>query len=137
MTTPTQPPAAGEAAHTPTPWHLSHQLADGFSIAHEVAPSCGLLVCVATVHNTGGQPFHGLPLNDATAKANAAFIVRACNGYAALVEAAEWSLKVMDAIKRREPGMSMEDWLRRHCPTTGHAEQRARAALALAKGGAR
>lgn len=65
------------AKHTPGPWKLSHQLGDGFSVAFEIAPKCGKLVCVATAHNTGGQAFFGFPLNDEIAKSNARLIAAA------------------------------------------------------------
>ncbi len=71
--------------HTPTPWEIGHQLGDGFSIVHEIAPNCGKLVCLATCHNIGGQAFHGFPLDDATAKANRDFIILAANAHAGLV----------------------------------------------------
>jgi hypothetical protein len=73
--------------NTPTPWEIGHQLGDGFSIVHEIAPNCGKLLCLATVHNTGGWPVHGFPLNDEIAKANRDFIIRACNSYAELLAA--------------------------------------------------
>ena len=75
--------------HTPTPWEIGHQLGDGFSIVHEIAPNFGKLVCLATCHNIGGQAFHGFPLDDATAKANRDFIIRAANSHAELLRVLE------------------------------------------------
>lgn len=61
----TQPPAAGEAAHTPTPWHIA-QTPWGDYIA-EVTDSLYI------------NPRDGVGL--ASPDADAAFIVRACNAY--------------------------------------------------------
>lgn len=75
-------PAASASRHTPEPWELSHQLGDGFSIAHEIAPSCGRLIPVATAHNSCAWGGH---LSDDVARANAeriAACVNACSGVA-------------------------------------------------------
>ena len=76
---------------TPLPWEISHQLGDGFSIAHEIAPNCGRLVCVATFHNVGG--WQGARLDDATAKANRDFALLAVNSHTKLLLALENTLK--------------------------------------------
>ena len=75
-------------AHTPTPWHVSHQLADGYSIAHEVAPNCGHLIPLAIAHDSG-RYFGGYGLTPEIGLANARFIVRACNSHEKLVAALE------------------------------------------------
>lgn len=61
--------AASEAAHTPIPWKLSHELPDGFSVAHQPFPGNPRLILAALGFT----------------RANAEFIVLACNSHAALV----------------------------------------------------
>ena len=39
--------APARPAHTPEPWHVSHDLGEGISIAHEIAPHCGKLIPLA------------------------------------------------------------------------------------------
>lgn len=90
------PAIVASQSHTPTPWEIGHQLGDGFSIVHEVAPNCGRLVCLATAHNVGG--WGDLRLNDETAKANRDFIIKACNEHANLLAALETLLTVNDGI---------------------------------------
>ena len=75
---PTNPHAAGKAAHTPTPWSVRAARND---------EGYGLLICdedqtILARMDTwlGSTP-------EAEMEANAAFIVRACNSHAALVEA--------------------------------------------------
>lgn len=87
MTTQTQPPATktaqadagapkGEvAAHTPTPWLCASDSPEIHTPADASSP-----VGWHIAHINGGQSFD-------ERMANAAFIVRACNSHAALVEA--------------------------------------------------
>lgn len=72
------PHAAGEAAHTPTPWHTD-----------------GMFVDVANSPDYVAECF-GSVAND-----NAAFIVRACNSHAALVAALERTEKLAMALIER------------------------------------
>lgn len=87
MTTPTQsqPPAAGEAAHTPTPWF--HTETDIHTAPDDVS-SVGWGIATA-------NGFHRDRTSE-TRRANAAFIVRCVNSHAALVEALEAFAAVAD-----------------------------------------
>ena len=64
--------AAGQAAHTPTPWAT-----EGSFVIH---PASGMTVADCQLHRD-------TPEEKGEDNANAAFIVRACNSHAALVEA--------------------------------------------------
>lgn len=89
------------ATHTPGPYEIGHQLGDGFSIVREVAPGCGLLICLATCHNTGRD------LDDETAKANRDFIIRSCNSHAALVTALKEAREaIYETINRRPANLA-------------------------------
>lgn len=67
------PPAAGQAAHTPTPWQIMPSQRS--NLLHvEASPDTG----------RGGEPVCSIPKSR---KQDAAFIVRACNSHAGLVEA--------------------------------------------------
>jgi hypothetical protein len=70
MNTPTQPPAAGEAAHTPLPipYRFERNAQGGFTIWCDAGP-----VASSMVFNTEAD----------RAKETFAFIVRACNSHAA------------------------------------------------------
>ena len=70
--------------HTNTLWHLSHHVGDGFSIAHEIAPGCGRLVHIATVHDSGGWHGEGNALNREQALANANRIIACVNACAGM-----------------------------------------------------
>jgi len=74
---PTHPTApASMATHTPTPWHFN---AKRFTIC---SIECGNEKPVAVL-----QTVNNAVARNETLSANAAFIVRACNSHAALVEA--------------------------------------------------
>lgn len=107
MKTNNQPRAAGEAAHTPTPWHVIEEDNCTFSIMHT-----GSGQWIATVH--GGREYD---------EQDAAFIVRACNSHAALVGALEALLRVADEHVSHKAHDT-------HCEVFSDA----RDALALAKG---
>lgn len=117
MKTPqTQPPAAGEAAHTPTPYSLHTAYDCRYSPAIEEIVVIGKGVGVAKILKSGrsGQD-----------QATAAFIVRACNAYATQ----------QARIKELEKSVSELAELLRY-DGRGHvlnAVDRARAALAAAK----
>ena len=97
----------GQAAHTPTPWIIASQIA-GEGIWIESEGDEPEEICKVSAETTGEKE----------AKANAAFIVRACNSHAALVEA----LELVDDM-----------WANNGEPTDEHI-RRIRAALKLAKG---
>lgn len=107
MSTPNQPPAAGQAAHTPLPWRVrSH-------------PELGSFIEAKIEGKPYGQEILGedyFPHLDRGA--DCAFIVLACNSHAALIEALENLLA---------------DWERVHGAVPKDHE--ARAALAAAKEG--
>lgn len=113
------PPAAGKAAHTPTPWFPIPQNPRGTYWRITQEPTAAPYNCDVA---------QGITKEDAT------FIVTACNSHAALVEALEKSqLAFMNVARlaRFESKASMEAVAQlRHC------EERNVAALALAKGGA-
>ena len=88
---------------TPRPWHLSHQLGDGFSIAREIAPNCGKLICVATAHNVGG--WYDGKLTDEIAEANGRLIVRAVNEHIALLAVVETVPRLLGVIRQLMPGI--------------------------------
>ena len=73
--------------HTKEPWELSHQVGDGFSIAHEIAPKCGRLVPVATAHILP-KLWKGHEVDVDKARENAKRIV-ACVNFCASVPNAE------------------------------------------------
>jgi hypothetical protein len=119
-------------AHTPTPWHVSHDLGDGFSIARDLVPdsASGRLLPVALAVFTPGNGNE--TANRAVAKGNADFIVEACNSHAALVARVaelEQTLTRIDAIPSR--GISPSAAL------VGLASAKSQARAALAKEGAK
>lgn len=98
---PTNPHAAGKAAHTAGPWKAS-----GFTIyatpekrsfggpeREYLRPVCsmepGETAGPEYLDRSSGAEYNERLPGDAEAHANAAFIVRACNSHAALVEAVE------------------------------------------------
>ncbi len=101
-----QPSAAGEAAHTPTPWGDNNN-------CQFVSPS-GLLI---------GDTGNGDQRTWAERRANAAFIVRACNSHAALVAA----LEEIDRRLSQQVDADTATWPEETCRDI------ARAALAAAK----
>jgi len=66
---PAKPPAAGQAAHTPMPWHVVN--------GNEIISKEGWAVADAFPTEKRVQP-------EITAEQDAAFIVRACNSHAGL-----------------------------------------------------
>lgn len=116
MTTPTQTPAKvghtpGQAdIHTPVPFRLDES---GFTIHGPESPDKPLVI-VADLHGIHPGVSHY------ERRANAAFIVRACNAHADLLAALEALVSKCEANK-----------------VSGPALNAARAALALAKGGAK
>jgi len=77
---PTNPHAAGKAAHSPLPWSVRASRND---------EGYGLLICDEDQTILAGMDTWLGPTPEAEMEANAAFIVRACNSHAALVEALE------------------------------------------------
>lgn len=146
MKTTTQNPlAAGQAAHTPPPYRTDGYLTGltGPTTPSISGPTCGEFCDLvewdkARESNTAfvsPRPKHTpLSVGEVTLaiavgenhKANAEFIARACNSHAALVSALESLLSLAD---RRLP----VEW-RAGRNETGHPNNRARAALAAAKG---
>ena len=80
LESPTNPHAAGKAAHTPTPWSVRASRND---------EGYGLLICDEDQTILAGMDTWLGPTPEAEMEANAQFIVRACNSHAALVEAVE------------------------------------------------
>lgn len=81
--------------HTPTPWKLS----DGFAGAN-VMSETGTNVALALSEFTAPRKAEGKILTIAEiaeVKANAAFIVRACNAHDALVAEVEKAVALMEA----------------------------------------
>jgi hypothetical protein len=110
MKTPvTQPPAAGEAAHTPTPY-CEHTAFDcRYTPAMQEIVIIGQGVGIAKILKSGRS---GLD------EANAAFIIRACNSHAALLEykqAAELFEEFMATLPR--------GWLGKTCGDIGLLNQ--------------
>ena len=113
MTTKSQPRAAGEAAHTPTPWAIRH--GSHYDYIH------------APIDNGGGiGRFVAKLPDDEQGKRDAAFIVRACNSHAALVAALEAVADYAVALDFERNG---------HQVNAPECIQLARAALAQAKEG--
>ena len=75
---PTNPHAAGKAAHTPTPWSVRAARND---------EGYGLLICDEDQTILAGMDTWLGPTPEAEMEANAAFIVRACNGWYELIAA--------------------------------------------------
>jgi len=73
---PTNPHAAGKAAHTPTPWSVRASRND---------EGYGLLICDEDQTILAGMDTWLGPTPEAEMEANAAFIVRACNSHEALL----------------------------------------------------
>lgn len=89
--TQTQPPAAGEAAHTPGPFELNEP--DRKGVIYIDAPDGTSVASVET------RALRNAP----EARANAAFIVHACNTHAQLTaENAEWSRQYKEAMTKRD-----------------------------------
>ena len=74
----TNPHAAGKAAHTPGPWSVRASRND---------EGYGLLICDEDQTILARMDTWLGPTPEAEMEANAAFIVRACNSHAALVDA--------------------------------------------------
>lgn len=104
----TQPHAAGEAAHTLNSHHLPWKL---FPFAGEYDSRIW---------------GNGVLVADAATRANAAFIVRACNSHADLVEALKLTVSRMEWFAKHSADQQQAEWI-----TVSIAE--ARAALANAK----
>lgn len=81
-------PGVSVASHTPTPWNLGYT---GRCILREIPGMCdgedGYAVAITSAHSL---------LAPSEARANAAFIVRACNSHDALVKALE-EIAALDA----------------------------------------
>lgn len=93
--TTTQPPAAGEAAHTPTPWRIAETQGDG---KRETKIRLIRAVNEGTEHGAVGFFVYGAEPGT-IAEANAAFIVRACNAY----ESDQRKIKAMvEALKMQD-----------------------------------
>lgn len=76
--------------HTPTPWYK-----DGRAIVTEPRiPEIEICVCTADSE-----------VNEQESQANAAFIVRACNSHALLVEALKEAWALIDGM--RKPGINL------------------------------
>jgi hypothetical protein len=116
MNSPSQPHAAGQAAHTPTPWkdYRGKPISGGAEIWAK--GERGTSFCVA----------------DTAKVTDAAFIIRACNSHAALVEALERVTGELHGLikdEQDEPAVGITGWNSLH-----ESVAAARAALALAKG---
>ena len=132
-----QPPAAGEAAHTPTPWRfIDDHMGDcekpyryGFQIRS--GPGNFNIATVALRRPTvsGAR----LELDDSEGRANAALIIRAVNSHDALVEALGEYLK-RDDEARREARTGGRVLRLLSSVFGGALPEKARAALAAAKG---
>ncbi len=89
--------------HTGLPWEVGHELSEGFSIVHEIAPNCGQLQFIAIC---GTDPIRfGAEIARDVSKANARLIVRAVNNHGRLerdnkrlVEALKSMATYLDAI---------------------------------------
>lgn len=126
MKNPTPHRALPVAAHTPTPYFVGEN-ANGF-VGLSIQFADGRIAHICHDHDI-----------DDEARATAAFIVRACNSHAALVEALEQALVAGELIAAHfDPGP-----IPAHEPTQAdldfgnweYVRQQARAALALAKEG--
>jgi hypothetical protein len=88
-------PLVPNAEHTPLPWSISYGFDRGGSRADYVAgpnpKSIGIKLASPWIEGAWDD--------DAEAKANAAFIVRACNSHYALVEALVEALRHADPIE--------------------------------------
>ncbi len=122
-----------EKQFTPGPWHLSHQLGDGFSIAKEIAPNCGRLLPLATAHPV--TKTLGVEITIEEAKANAQLIASAPE----LLEALEGMLENYIELKRISLCMAKSDapnWIGASMtPEDDVHVIAARQAIAKAKGG--
>lgn len=73
--------------HTPTPWRMSHELGEGFSIVRDVYHAEKLYpVAVAVVVAVAGYTKNYHKENEEMAKGNAAFIVKAVNCHEMLID---------------------------------------------------
>lgn len=109
------PPAAGKAAHTPTPWFPIPQNPRGTYWRITQEPTAAPYNCDVA---------QGITKEDAT------FIVTACNSHAALVEALVRAESHLRFLAKAMPGELAASAL------CGEVAEQAHAALALAKGGA-
>lgn len=102
-----------EAKHTATPWEFSFY--EGFDGTPIRAPEDVARVVSESALRSGGSELWGVSVerdgetlticytgNGPTSKENAAFIVRACNDHADLLEAAKVMLDLLDALKLAE-----------------------------------
>jgi hypothetical protein len=92
---------------TPGPWALSHQIGDGFSVAHEIAPNCGRLLPIITSHIFTAW---GRTVDDNEAIANAQAI-------AALPDLIEENKRLREALEIALKAMSSSN-----CDSTAEAK---------------
>lgn len=118
---PTNPHAAGKAAHTPTPWSVRASRND---------EGYGLLICDEDQTILAGMDTWLGPTPEAEMEANAAFIVRACNSHAALVEALWKMMKLAADFEDAAKG----DWKMPELSEADSIHEQARAAIARATG---
>lgn len=124
-----QSPAAGEAAHTPTPWQLTPiDNAIRGRIYWVTAPARGHLKKIFIAD--AGFDVDGANTRK-EADANAAFIVRACNSHDALVEALAEAEIALATIECQDTNQASKN-LRFAKERATRALPQARAALKLA-----
>lgn len=119
------PPAAGQAAHTPTPWTI--QGAEIRATGREFPT----IICdpfSGQWENTDGTRRRLLPIDER--EANAAFIVRACNNHDPLVAALENLLTASEILDGQESPPDEAD-----VTHFLNCAQQARAALQAARNG--
>ncbi len=117
-----------ETKHTPTPWRVG--LRNGVFGADEFIGGDRHYQVVCTPTSGGIYRRHSTESElQAEAEANAAFIVRSCNAHDALVSALKGMRLALDSIYMRIDGDLT--------PAEATCDQQARAALALAEGGAK
>lgn len=111
MNSKNKPPAAGQAAHTPTPWRVFKP-----PFPDSTNPPCNEIRQASgnwpITKVTFSKPTHkgGIIRYDlAECEANAAFIVRACNSHAALVDALK---KIEQTPARDACGMAIRETAR-------------------------
>lgn len=133
MNTQSHPIPAADAAHTPTPWK-TRRVTYGFNDLtrhHRIERQNGDLIAVVPLDiDTHGVPQKNITshlrkysANPAHSAEDAAFIVRACNSHAALVEALERVMTEWDRLAPARVGLPEPS-----------AFAQARAALSLARG---
>jgi hypothetical protein len=118
-------PLVPNAAHTPLPWGISY----GFDLtACKRHPGRATYVCGPNPESIGikiSTPWiEGAWDDDAEAKANAAFIVRACNSHYALIEALQ---QFVNGVETRMIDSPADE-------TLANITHRARVAIANARG---